>query len=199
MAANSLAMIFLFMPPIILHRRPIPIARSLCLYVWSYVCQLRCILWLSGARYAYIVYRSRIGMLGWHFDLYHCRSMCSPLPPNGCSNRGHNLTLKLSPSGCRSSKTLYLYVRKSTFLSRFFLCRLRNFFTDSLLTKLNSPLKNLSSSSAALVPKFVCFPVMPFSRHAIRHASHCAALFCYNCRFSSVNTITMQISWLQVV
>ena len=58
--------------------------RSLCL---SSVClSAASWLWLNGIRYAYSVYRSRIGMWERHFDLQHFWHLGLPQPPNGDSN-----------------------------------------------------------------------------------------------------------------
>ena len=81
----------LIRPPILWHRRPIPIALSVCLSV----CLTRCVLWPTGARYAYSVHRSRIGMWGGHFDWHHCRPPRFTLTPKTRSRiRGYNETLR---------------------------------------------------------------------------------------------------------
>ena len=66
---------FSFRPPMIQNRRLIPIAVSY-LFVVAYVAYVyvtRWVLWPSGARENYSVYRSRIGMRG-RFNWYHFRS-----------------------------------------------------------------------------------------------------------------------------
>ena len=71
------------------------------------VCHLlHCLLWPNGARCAFGVYGSRIGMLCWEFMQYHFRPPMPTPTSTPLANRGHNLTLKLLPNGGRQSKTL---------------------------------------------------------------------------------------------
>ena len=48
---------------------------------WQYDIYMRCVLWLSCARYAYGVYRSQVGTWGRHFVWYHFRPPKPTLTP----------------------------------------------------------------------------------------------------------------------
>ena len=118
----------------------------------SVVCLPRCALWPNGARYAYIVYRSQIGMWGRDFDWHLFRSPRSTIIPQiGGRIGGSQNSIINCGQTVADWATLWIDRRREVIVvttapKHFQLIRITVW-----------RLKKLASTSAALVPQHVGF------------------------------------------